>query len=137
MRILKLLFITFLIVSIGWLTSFFSKEGINQLFAQNIQVFQQSEKMKHSSISDKDLHHLFQFIDHKKENDPFIEVENGVFVKKSNLQGIKLNGKTYYYSLYPHMSYDPLSLGKLAKEEINVIYRNDDENFPVIIYTKD
>jgi hypothetical protein len=57
-------------------------------------------------------------------------------IKNSNFNGIKIDGMTYYYSLSPHQSFDPLSRGKVTKDKINVITIVDPEgDFPVAIYT--
>lgn len=70
-----------------------------------------------------------------QHDDPLIEIEPLIFVKKSNLEGIVIEGKTYFYSLFPHSSFDPVALGKVNENEVTVIYDDENATIPVIIYT--
>lgn len=74
-------------------------------------------------------------IDHR-EDDPLVEVDNDLWIKQSNVEGIVINGERYYYSLIPHMSFDPVSVGKVTPDSINIVYQSDEsDDFPIVIYT--
>lgn len=77
---------------------------------------------------------VMAYVNEEKENDPLIEIEPDIWVKQSNIEGVDINGTTYYYSLFPHMSYDPVAAGKLSVEEVEVLMR--DETLPLTIYTE-
>jgi hydroxymethylpyrimidine pyrophosphatase-like HAD family hydrolase len=79
---------------------------------------------------------VLSYVSTTREDDPFIEVESNIFIKESNYKGITINDQTYYYSLSPHMSYDPVSRGKMDLEDVNIIYNDNNAEIPVIIYTK-
>jgi hypothetical protein len=79
---------------------------------------------------------VLSYISETRDDDPFIEVESNIFIKESNYKGIKINGKTYFYSLSPHMSYDPVTRGEMDRKDVNVIYNDKNAEIPVIIYTK-
>lgn len=55
------------------------------------------------------------------QRDPLIAIAPGLEVKSSNINGILINGNTYYYSLAPHRSFDPLSRGVLGPDQIHVV----------------
>jgi hypothetical protein len=69
------------------------------------------------------------------ENESFVEAFPTIWVKQSNYSGVEIQGKTYYYSLSPHQSYDPLTLGKRLKSEVTIIYKEEHDHFPITIYT--
>lgn len=78
---------------------------------------------------------ILSYVSAHRLDDPMIEVEPHIFVKKSNLKGIVIEDKTYYYSLFPHASFDPVSVGKVSKNEVTIIYDDEKATIPVIIYT--
>lgn len=77
---------------------------------------------------------MFSYIENLRIDDPLIEAEQDLWVKKSNVKGIEINGQIYFYSLSPHMSFDPLSREEVSFSEVELKYYPDDA-FPVIIYT--
>lgn len=79
---------------------------------------------------------VLSYISETRDDDPFIEVESNIFIKESNYKGITINGKTYFYSLSPHMSYDPVTRGEMDREDVKVIYNDKNAEIPAIIYTK-
>lgn len=91
-----------------------------------------SEAQKLDSI----IQQIIEYAQTEQEDDPYIEIEPNLWIKQSNYKGIKLNGQTYYYSLFPHMSYDPVSRGEIDAEDITIIYHDEQSEFPIIIYVK-
>lgn len=84
---------------------------------------------------EKIVQRVLEYAKTEKENDPFIEIEPNLWIKQSNYEGVKIGGIVYYYSLFPHMSYDPVSRGEISVEEIEIIYIEDDQDFSIAIYT--
>jgi hypothetical protein len=78
---------------------------------------------------------IYSYVHKHREDDPLIEVESNIHIKESNVNGVSIDGKTYFYSLFPHMSYDPVSRGEVSKNEVNIIFEGQDEKIPIIIYT--
>lgn len=72
----------------------------------------------------------------KQDTDPLITTPDGHQVKSSNYNGVMIGGVVYYYSLAPHISYDPLSRGEVTMNQIVVKERIEaDEGFPILVYT--
>ena len=67
--------------------------------------------------------------------DPSITLANGLKVKSSNYRGVRIGGTTYYYSLSPRPSYDPLARGEVTSDQINVVVIRGDYPNRVMIYT--
>lgn len=78
---------------------------------------------------------VLSYVSKHQKNDPLIEVEPHILVKRSNIEGIVINGQTYFYSLFPHASFDPVALGKVSENEITIIHDDEKATIPVIIYT--
>ncbi|MBI3942618.1 MAG: hypothetical protein HY326_06345 [Chloroflexi bacterium] len=70
--------------------------------------------------------------------DPLVVVgdaHTNAYAKSSNVNGVVVNGQRYFYSLGPHLSYDPLSLGIVKRQDIRIILQIDDaDGFNVLIY---
>lgn len=81
------------------------------------------------------LREVLKYSDHQRDDDPMIEWKEGIKVKKSNVQGVEYKGETYYYSLVPHMSFDPVARGEWDRDEVEVIYQSRDSR-PLLIYKK-
>lgn len=88
-------------------------------------------EMENISLRDKILMHL----DNELVGDDMITVEGDIKAKRSNVEGLKINGETYYYALVPDASFDPCSTGKVTEKQINIIEEINFENSSVIIYT--
>ncbi len=50
--------------------------------------------------------------------DPLVEIDRGLMVKRSNVEGVIVEGIRYYYSMTNAPSFDPASLGKAKDYEI-------------------
>jgi hypothetical protein len=113
------------ILAVALLGTVMYNSDVNIVLAQELND-EETEKIKERVLS---------YVSEIRDDDPFIEVESNIFVKESNYKGIKINGQIYYYSLFPHMSYDPVTRGEIDREDVNIIYKDDNEEIPVIIYT--
>jgi hypothetical protein len=78
---------------------------------------------------------VLSYVSMHQNNDPLIEVEPHILVKRSNIEGIVINGQIYFYSLFPHASFDPVALGKVSENEVTIIHDDKKATIPVIIYT--
>jgi hypothetical protein len=109
---------------------------INIALAQEINHEENERSVKVEIKEDLEVkEEVLSYISETRDDDPFIEVESNIFIKESNYKGITINDKTYFYSLSPHMSYDPVTRGEVEIEDVNVIYNDNDAEAPVIIYT--
>jgi hypothetical protein len=68
-------------------------------------------------------------------DDVLVQVRPGVFAKRSNVQGVSVGGKTVYYDILPHQSYGPLRSGKVSESQVNVLARDAQGGFMVLVYT--
>ena len=66
--------------------------------------------------------------------DPLLEISPGVTARESNLRGLMLHGETYYYYFEGQRGFDPLSLGKVDLEKIEVVARDEGGATPLVIY---
>jgi hypothetical protein len=67
--------------------------------------------------------------------DPIIEVQPGVTARESNIRGFRLAERTYYYYIVGAQNFDPLSLGRVKSEQVEVLFRDESGPQPVVIYT--
>lgn len=68
-------------------------------------------------------------------DDPLLEVQPGVSVRASNLRGFALNDRIYYYYLPGRTNFDPLSRGSVQSAQVEILLREDDGPFPLVVYT--
>lgn len=70
--------------------------------------------------------------------DPLVAVGDthaNTVAKSSNVHGVVVNGQRYFYSLQPHLSYDPLSRGAVKPQDTWIIAQmNASDGFNVLIY---
>lgn len=71
-----------------------------------------------------------------RPDDPLVEVRPGVFAKRSNREGIVLNGRTVYYDVIPDQSFGPLRTGRLAAADVTLLARIDAGRALVLLYTQ-
>ncbi len=71
-----------------------------------------------------------------RADDSLVEVRPGVFAKRSNVEGIRLGGRTIYYDLVPDQSFGPLRSGKLRESEVTILAREQRGPVLVLIYTR-
>lgn len=88
-----------------------------------------NETTKESVIRD-----VLSYVTEERADDPLMEIEADIWVKTSNVEGIKIDGETYYYSLLPHMSFDPFARGKVSDSDIAIVYEETATDYPVMIY---
>lgn len=122
-RFVLLLSLTILAVALLGTVSYISE--VNIALAQELNDGE-IEKIKEEVLS---------YVSDTRDDDPFMEVGSNIFVKESNYKGITFNDQTYYYSLFPHMSYDPVTRGEFDREDVNVIYKDNHSDISVTIYT--
>jgi hypothetical protein len=70
-----------------------------------------------------------------RTDDSLVEVRPGVFAKRSNVEGIRLDGRTIYYDLVPDQSFGPLRSGKLSESQVTILAREQRGPALVLIYT--
>jgi len=78
---------------------------------------------------------ILSYVDSERPDDPLIQVDDGVWVKRSNYQGVTIGSVVYYYALLPHASFDPLSRGAVSADQVQIIRILDDPGFRILIYT--
>lgn len=66
--------------------------------------------------------------------DPMVEVAPHILARQSNVGGVMVEGVTFYYAMLGHQSFDPLSMGRVAEEQVTVVHQSDSPAFPFIIY---
>ncbi|MGI8424965.1 MAG: hypothetical protein ACR2NO_12780 [Chloroflexota bacterium] len=69
-------------------------------------------------------------------DDALVEVRPGIFAKRSNVHGVTVDGTTVYYDVASHQSFGPLRSGKLTEAQINVVGREAQPGFLILVYTK-
>lgn len=67
-------------------------------------------------------------------SDPLIQAAPGIEARASNLRGLRLNGQTYYYYFEGRDGYDPLSRGAIARENVELLLRDEGGSHPLVIY---
>ena len=65
--------------------------------------------------------------------DPLVEVRNHTMAKRSNANGVIMDGTRYYYMMPNAPSYDPITLG-VAKEYEVISVVNPGTHWEVVIY---
>lgn len=67
--------------------------------------------------------------------DPLVELAPGVTARQSNIRGLSLAGRTYYYYLDGQPRFDPLARGVLARNSVEVVLRDERGPQALVIYT--
>lgn len=78
---------------------------------------------------------ILSYIENEREDDPLVQVSGGIWAKRSNVEGISINGTRYYYALLPHASFDPLSRGQVSLDDIQIVQEIREGEFTILIYT--
>lgn len=98
---------------------------------------ERAETTNEQTVSTSDLiETVKRYAEQNVEEERMVEFEPGVWVKHSNIHGVRYEGETYYYSLWPHMSYDPVTRGDWSREEITIVYQEREGTHPIVIYKK-
>ncbi|WP_202080081.1 hypothetical protein [Caldalkalibacillus salinus] len=75
------------------------------------------------------------YSDQLHPDDQLVEIEENIQVKASHLEGVVIDGETYYYHISPHMSYDPVATGEVSVEDVEVIHDEEYDDSLFVIYT--
>ncbi len=67
-------------------------------------------------------------------SDPLIEITPNVIGRSSSVRGLQLGGQTYFYYFEGRNSYDPFSRGKVGKDQIELVLRDDAGDNALVIY---
>jgi hypothetical protein len=89
-----------------------------------------------AQLSPDQLEHILNYARAMQPDDTLVQVRPGVFAKSSNVHGVTLNGTTYYYDIASHQSFGPLRSGALSESQVNIIGREAQPNFLVLVYTR-
>jgi hypothetical protein len=66
--------------------------------------------------------------------EPLVEVAPGIRAPASSVGGLALNGYTYYYYREGQANFDPLSRGKLQRDQVELVSREPLGQDMVVIY---
>ncbi len=66
--------------------------------------------------------------------DPLVEIGPGATVRTSNLRGFTLNSAVYYYTVQGQQEGDPLSLGLVTPDRVQVVLRDSSGPAPLVVY---
>ena len=70
-----------------------------------------------------------------RPDDALVQVKPGVFAKRSNVEGVNVDGHTVYYDVVPHQSFGPLRSGKVTESQVNVLARDTSGDALILVYT--
>lgn len=68
-------------------------------------------------------------------DDALVDVRAGVQAKRSNVEGVRLAGRTVYYDVLGHQSYGPLGRGRVGEDGVHILARDGSGPFQVVVYT--
>ncbi len=77
---------------------------------------------------------VLSYVENERPDDPLVQVADGVWAKRSNYFGITIGGTVYYYALFPHASFDPLSRGAVSRDQVRIVRTLGESGFRIIIY---
>jgi len=77
---------------------------------------------------------VLSYVENERPDDLLIQVDDGVWAKRSNYFGIAVGGTVYYYAVFPHASFDPLSRGAVSMDQVRIIRTVGAPGFRIIIY---
>lgn len=77
---------------------------------------------------------VLAYADGMQPGDELVLVRPGVFAKRSNVEGIRLGGRSVYYDMYPHQSFGPLRTGRWSDADVTVLARLPANGTLVLIY---
>ena len=89
-----------------------------------------------AALSPEQLDHVLSYARAMQPDDTLVQIRPGVFAKSSNVNGVQLNGTTYYYDIASHQSFGPLRSGAVSESQIDVVGREAQPNFLVLVYTR-
>jgi hypothetical protein len=86
------------------------------------------------ALSREDLAVVLSYVDSLRPDDGVVEARPGVSAKRSNVEGVRLGGRTVHYDLVGHQSFGPLRAGKVTQADVVVLAREGQGDFKVVIY---
>ena len=86
-------------------------------------------------LSPAEIQTVISYAGNVQPDDTLVQVRPGVFAKRSNVEGVKVNGTTVYYDIVPHQSYGPLRSGKLSEAQVTIHARESTGSALVLVYT--
>ena len=89
-----------------------------------------------AQLSPDELERVFAYARSMQPDDDLVQVRPGVFAKRSNVHGVTIDGTTYYYDVAAHQSFGPLRSCALSESQIQVIAREAQPGFLVLVYTR-
>jgi hypothetical protein len=84
-----------------------------------------------SQLSAEEYNVVLSYAGGMNPKDSLVTMPTGVMAKRSNVEGIDLNGRRVYYDLAADQSFGPIRSGKVAVEDVTFLWRTG----PVLIYT--
>ena len=87
-------------------------------------------------ITASDVETVLSYARAMQPDDALVQVRPGVFAKRSNVHGVEIGGRTLFYDIAAHQSFGPLRSGKLAESDVNVIAREAQNGFLILVYTR-
>ncbi len=126
-----MLFLALLLLPTPTETSYERVPNATMSQASNVLTLENSIHGGQAESEEDIVSYVATFIEGTSSNDKMIEWEEDLWIKDSNVNGVMYRGTKYYYSLSPHMSFDPVSLGEVAMSNIRIINKNAE----YIIYT--
>ena len=77
---------------------------------------------------------VLSYVESYRANDALVEVRPGVEAKRSNVEGVRLDGRTVYYDVLSHQSFGPLRSGRVGRDDVHILSREGDGPVAVVIY---
>lgn len=87
-------------------------------------------------LSPSDVEHVLAYARSMQPDDSLIQVRPGVFAKRSNVEGVDVGGIRVYYDIASHQSFGPLRSGTLKESDVDVIGREAQNGFLILVYVK-
>jgi hypothetical protein len=78
--------------------------------------------------------HVLSYAGALQPDDLLVEVRPGVQAKRSNVEGVRLDGRTVYYEVVGHQSFGPVGRGRVREQDAVVLARDGEAPFQVVIY---
>jgi hypothetical protein len=86
-------------------------------------------------IAPAEIDAVLAYVDGMQPGDELVLMRPGVFAKRSNVEGVRLGGRTVYYDVYPHQSFGPLHTGRWSDADVSILARLPANGTLVLIYT--
>jgi hypothetical protein len=77
---------------------------------------------------------VLAYADGLRPDDALVEVRPGVQAKRSNVDGVRLDGRTVYYDLAGHQSFGPWRRGQVGEADVVLLAREGPESARIVVY---